>query len=190
MKAKITVTEDTFSEYLDFVYNSFHENAPKELKREARLLTGDEWDADSGFIAKYMSTTFNPNLYASGQEADYWVVKNKSNPHGLMGGSNVSTLEIYYTGMRLHNNYDDEARVWWEFAEGQEADPTERVLERDYSFYQETGIDPIALPKYAKHTGAIAKGVRESKDTLLTNVSDYYYNIMRKGKGDIPPRLI
>ena len=193
MKAKIIIKEDTFSEYLDFIYNSLHENMPKELKREARLLTGDEWDENSGFIAPRMTVSlfgeFNPNLFASGQEEEYWVIKNASRSL-VQGGGNVSSLEAIYTGMRLHKHYDDDAMVWWEFAEDNEPDPALRVLGRDYSFYQETGIDPIARPEDARAQGAIKEGVKASSDTLFSHAADYVYNIMRKGNGDIPPKLI
>lgn len=186
MKAKIIVTEDSFSEYLNFIYDSLHKYAPKELKREARLLTGDVGNENSGFIPKYMSTTFNPNLFISGQEEEYWIIKNQTRS-GVIGGGNVSSLEIIYTGMRLHETFPPgEAKVWSEFSE----DGAMYKLERDYAFYQETGLDPLAPSSMAKHTGAVAKGVAESKDTLYHNVADYVYNIMRRGRGDIPPKLI
>lgn len=186
MKAKIIIAEDTFSEYLDFVYDSLHKNTPKELKREARLLTGDVGDESSGFIPKYMSTEFNPNLFISGQEEEYWVIKNQTRS-GVIGGGNVSSLEVIYTGMRLHKTFPPgEAKVWSEF--GEDGDTYE--LERDYSFYQETGLDREAPSHMARHTGAVAKGTAESGKTLYQNVADYVYNIMRRGSGDIPPRLI
>ena len=189
MKGKIIIQEDTFSEYLTYIYNSFHENMPKELKRQARLLTGEEGDENTGFIAKHMSTDFNPNLFISGQEQEYWIIKNSSRTL-VQGGGNVSSIEAVYTGMRLHENLEPgTAMVWREFGE-YGVGGTEDVLERDYALYQETGLDKYAPPWLAKHQGAVAKGTKESSITLFEHAADYVYNIMRKGNGDIPPKLI
>lgn len=186
MKGKIVIQEDTFSEYLDYIYNSFHENMSKELKRQARLLTGEEGDEDTGFIAKHMSTDFNPNLFISGQEEEYWIIKNASRTL-VQGGGNVSSIEAVYTGMRLHETFPPgEARVWSEFS----VDGAKYELERDYAFYQETGLDPYAPSWQAYHKGAVAKGTRESSVTLFEHAAEYVYNIMRKGDGDIPPKII
>ena len=194
MSIKFDIIEDTVTEYLDFISESFYKNTPKELKKQARILTGEEGDEHDGYIAPNMTVAkygeFNPNLFMSGQEEKYWNLYAKSNPHNLMGRTSAMGIEIIYTGMRLHKNYDDEAKVWWEFAYDNEADPLERVLERDYSFYQETGLDPIARPKYARAKGAIATGVREAKNELLDHSAKYLLSILKKQNGDIPPKLI
>lgn len=191
---RFDIVEDTITEYLDFISESFKSNSPKELKKQARILTGEYGDEHDGYIAPNMTVArygeFNPNLFMSGQEEEYWNLYANSNPHGLMGGKNSIGIEISYTGARLHQNYGDEAKVWWEFAEGNEGNPEERILERDYAFYQETGIDKIARPKDARATGAIATGVHEAKDELLDHSAKYLLSILKKQNGDIPPKLI
>lgn len=186
LKAKIYVSEDSFSEYLDYIYDSFHEHKVDELKRQARILTG-EYDTTDAYIPRNMAVgkynEFNPNLHLSGQEEEYWKISSKSNPHNLMGGSNLTSLEILYTGMRLHENYGDDARVWWEFAKGYEGDPNERELGRDYAYYQETGIDKVAKPKNARAKGAIAMGVKQGSDEVLKHSKNYLHSIMRRGDG-------
>lgn len=194
MKTKIQITEDTITEYMDFIWESFNKNAPRELEKQSRLLVGEYGDEHDGYIAPNMATArygdFNPNLFMSGQEQDYWKHYGSSNPHGIMGQKDLIGIEILYTGMRLHENYGDDAKVWWEFAKDNEGDPTERILGRDYAYYQETGLDPIAHPKHARAKGAIATGVRESKRELLEHSSKYLESIMKKHNGDIPPKII
>ena len=194
MMFKAEIVEDTVTEYLDFITKSLNENAPRELKKQARILTGEYGDEHDGFIAPNMTVVkygeFNPNLFMSGQEEKYWNLYGKSNPHNLMGRSSAIGIEVIYTGMRLHQHYGDDALVWWEFAKDNEGDPQKRVLERDYSFYQETGIDPIAHPKNARAKGAIAKGVHEAQGELLDHSAQYLLSILKKQNGDIPPRLI
>lgn len=170
--------EENITEYLDIITKNIDENAPQQMKKMARKLTG-EFDTEEGYITQNMAVVkfreFNPNLHLSGQDEDYWVITNKEGKH---------SLEITYTGLRLYELYEpDDARVWWEFAEGQEADPSKRFLERDYSFFQETGIDRYALPKYARAKGAIAMGVRQGKEELYEMSAKYLENILNKGSG-------
>lgn len=186
---KLKITEDTITEYMDFIWNSFNKNAPRELKKQARLLTGEEGDEGDGYIAPNMTVSkfgeFNPNLFMSGQEEEFWKLYSNSNPYGLMGVKDTHSIEIIYTGMRLNRNYGDDAKVWSEFG-----DKAAGRLERDYAYFQETGLDPIAKPKQARAKGAIATGVRESKTELLQHSSKYLESILKKQNGDIPPKLI
>ena len=194
-KIKIVIKEDTLTEYFDYIYNTLHETTDKELKKQARILTGEFGDEHDGYIAPNMTVAkfeeFNPNLFMSGQDDHYWKLYNEHNPHGVMGGRNASGIEITYTGMRIEEySSSDPLKIWWEFAEDPTVEPAERELKRDYSFFQETGMDPIAKPKQARAKGAIALGVREGKHELLDHSTKYLESIMKRGGGDIPPRLI
>lgn len=183
LKSRIVIEEDTFSEYLTFIYDNFHKNLPTELKHLARTMVGEEEDDGTGFIPKFISTTFNPNLFISGQEEEYWQLKS-SQRSNVIGGGNLSSIEVIYTGMRLHENLHNYAKVWTEFA------GDDGMLERDYAFYQETGMDTIADSSDAKHKGGIRAGVMASSDTLFNHTAEYVYNIMRRGDGNISPKLI
>lgn len=172
------IKEDTITEYFDLISKNIDENAPTQLKKMAEKLTG-EYDTHEGYITQNMAVVkyreFNPNLHLSGQDQDYWEILEENSVH---------SLTITYTGMRLYDLYDiDEAKVWWEFAENQEGNPRDRILARDYAFYQETGIDKYALPKYARAKGAIAHGVYEGKYELYEMAAKYLENITREGSG-------
>ncbi|MBO6273020.1 hypothetical protein J6O48_09630 [bacterium] len=181
MKVKLTVKE-SLTEYFETIQANMEENKDKQLRIMAKELVGEYDDPDDGYIAPLMSTKFNPNLFLSGQDEDNWRVSHEASQ--LMGGHQASIIEIMYTGLKLYDIYGiDEAKVWWEFAKDQEPDPEERVLERDYAFFQETGIDPIAKPKYAKHKGAIATGVRASKDRMFEMTQQFVMNILKEGSG-------
>ena len=190
MKTKFVIVEDTITEYLDLISNDIQEYAPRELKKLARLLVGEEENEASGYIAQHMSTTFNPFLFMSGQFEENWFFSNSTNPHNLMGRKNSNTIEIIYSGMELQEYYGDEARLWWEFAKDGDNHSPDRELERDYAYFQETGIDKLARSKDAKHKGAIAKGVKASKAELLDHSKQYLDSILHKHKGDIPPKVI
>lgn len=174
MKAKITVT-DSLTEYFETIQKNMNENLDEQLRIMARKLVGEEEDPDDGFIAPEMSTDFNPNLYISGQEEDFWEIY--SNSSQLMGGHQSSVLEIIYTGMRLHENLGDSAKVWSEFTNDYGR------LGRDYAFFQETGLDPIAKSRDAKHKGAIATGVRASKKVMFDMTVNFVENILKEGSG-------
>ena len=182
MNLKAEVIEDTVTEYLDFIVNSFDENAPKELKEQARLLVGDEGDETGGFIAPLMSTNYNPNLFISGQMEESWNLTTSSNPYGIMGEHDTLGIEIMYSGLKYYSLYGDDDKVWWEFAEYNSNSETKK-LARDYAFYQETGLDPIAKPKNARHKGAIAKGTKAASGELLNHSARYLKAIMRRQNG-------
>ena len=148
MKAKVTVTE-TVSEKMDLLQQQFEDDVEEILQKLADAVTGTDED-DFAPIPSLMSTEFNPNLYMSGQERRHRFVKKSKNQ---------SVITIVYTGMDLHEIHGDDAKVWWEFAEDLETDPKYRKLERDYAYYQETGMDPIAEYSDAHHVGAINTGL-------------------------------
>jgi len=171
--AKITIKEDTISEYFDYIYNTLHQTTEKEIKKMARLMVGHEGEED-GYIAPRMSTEFNPNLYISGQEEEYWQI---------LSNGEITTLEAIYTGMRLPHSPD--SKVWFEFG-----DKEMGIIERDYAFYQETGVDKWATPSGARHKYAIERGVYMSGRELLDHSTKYLESIIKRGGGDIPPKLI
>lgn len=191
--AKITIKEDTISEYFDYIYNTLHQTTEKELRKQARLLTGEFGDENDGYIAPNMTIgkfnrEYNPNLFMSGQDEAYWEINDKSHSGSPspIGGRNVSTIEMIYTGMRIEEyTSSDPPKVWAEFG-----DKAEGILERDYAFYQETGIDPIADSKDARATGAISLGTKLGSQELLNHSAKYLESIMKRGGGDIPPKLI
>lgn len=129
------------------------ENVLNEL---AYAATGYEGDT-SAPIPSRMSTDYNPFLFLSGQMKENRFVEVTS------GKAEIS---IKYSGMGLEEELGSEAKIWWEFAKDQEQDPYERELERDYAFYQETGSDPIAAPRGAKHKYAIQRGLHSSTSQI------------------------
>ena len=174
---KFEIVENV-TKYLDTISNNVDDNAEIQLKKMAEKLTG-KFDTENGYITRNMAVVkygeFNPNLHLSGQDQSKWKITHDDDLHSLM---------VTYTGMTLYEYYGvEEAKVWWEVAEGNEGNPRDRILERDYAFYQETGIDPIALPKYARATGAISKGVYEGKYELYEMATKYLENILAGGSG-------
>ena len=164
LKSNITITEDTFTPYLEWLHEEITDKTDDLLKQMARELVGDYGNPNDGFIAPNMSTTFNPNLFISGQEEQYW----------LLDLGEVSSLEVIYTGMRLPRG----SMVWWEFG-----DKEEGIIERDYAFYQETGLDKYAEQEDARHTDAVYRGVMESREYLNEFLAEQIYSLMRKGGG-------
>lgn len=162
--------QDNLTDYLDKLKTHFEKNKIILNEEFTRAVVGDYLNPNSGHIAKYMSTNFNPYLFTSGQDEHYWK---------FMSEEGMSSIEVLYSGMRLHDRYPvGKARVWWEFAENPSVPKNQRRLARDYAWYQETGEDKIAMPDDAKHTGAIAKGLAEVSQKDLKNVNEYLMNIM------------
>lgn len=163
--------QDTLTEYLDKLKSHFNANKVTLNEVFAEAVVGDSWmNPRSGHIAKYMSTNFNPYLFASGQDKGYWK---------FMSEEGISSIEVMYSGMHLHEQYPvGKARVWWEFAEDTSAPKNQRKLARDYAWYQETGEDKIAMPEDARHKGAIAKGLAEVSQKDLKKTEEYFMRIM------------
>ena len=157
MKAHFDIVDETFTGYLEELQNGLPDEMEYILREASYEATGHEGEED-GTIPHYMSTTFNPNLFLSGQEETnhiYDITERKS------------TIEMIYTGMELDLNLGDDARRWWEFSEN--FDPT-LALERDYAYYQETGRDPVAKPNDARHKYAIEWGMRDAARPILNTV--------------------
>ena len=166
MKAKCEISNDTFTEYLEYLQKAIVEEQEEILHKMARTMVGETYDDESGFIAPRMSTDFNPNLFISGQEEHYWEFIDKGD---------FSQLEIIYTGMRLNQSLGLDAMVWSEFG-----DKYAHHLERDYAFYQETGNDPIAKPARAKHKYAIQRGVHASQYAVRDTAGEYIESLMKR----------
>lgn len=174
MKIKAIVTEDTITEYLDNLQSNYEKQEHTLLEKMATKLVGEYDDETDGFIAPLMSTEFNPNLFLSGQDDAYWDIER---------GDELSSLEITYTGMRLHSNYTHPL-VWWEFATKASAGeaPRYRELDRDYAYFQETGKDPVAKSFKAKHKHAIKMGVYAGSWAVREVAAEYLNRLMGGNK--------
>lgn len=172
MKIKAIVTEDTITEYLTNLQSDYEKQEHTILEKMARELVGEYDDKTGGYIAPLMSTKFNPNLFLSGQDEDYWKIEQ---------GDERSTLEIIYTGMRLHDDFNH-PMVWWEFATEDTVSeaPRYRQLGRDYAYFQETGRDPVAKSFKAKHKYAVKMGVLAGSNAVREVAGDYLMQLMKK----------
>ena len=169
VKIKLKVVEENITEYLDTLLETVKEETPEMLKEMAEILVGEDGDEDA-FIPALMSTEFNPNLFLSGQDEDYWKISSYDY---------LSFLTITYSGMRLHELYDvGTAKVWREFAVNEESDPSQRVLDRDYAYYQETGHDSRAKYSDARHKHAIQKGMTIGKPEALNVAKKYLESLL------------
>ena len=73
--------------------------------------------------------------------------------------------------------------VWYEFSTEYPKyiwNPLKRHLARDYAYYQETGIDPIAKSEDAKHKGFIRRGVQNSEKRIQNKTAGYLKQILRQ----------
>lgn len=124
MKAKLTIVRDSFSSYLEAVYRTVSDPSNDEafLKNAAQELQFDYIDP--------LMPKWNPNLMFS-------PLERKNNHFSTTGGK--STLELVYTGFTEEARHEGLEKIYWEFG-----DPYEHILERDYAYYQETGVDKFA----------------------------------------------
>jgi len=135
--------EETVSGGLDKLQAQFEEDMKYILNELAYEATG-RYEERNAPIPKMMGY-WNPNLYMSGQEDEHRFFEPTENGAEFI---------IQYTGM---TEFSEEMYVWFEFGGFSSAQTT--TLERDYSYYQETGKDPIAKPSDAKHTHAVEWGL-------------------------------
>ena len=141
--------QDNVSEYLDKLQDGMLDNMEYVLKQVSYEATGTLED-ESKPIPKLIGR-WNPWLFMSGQtdSARTYDISSKK-----------SEININYSGMRYEEMYsEEEFSPWWEFAEDFDSNPRTAVLERDYAYYQETGIDSVASPADAKHKWAIEWGL-------------------------------
>lgn len=168
------IKEDTITDYLNELESLIEEEKPQLLNTLMREVVGYPYSF-GGFVAPLMSTKWNPFLYSSGQDSSMW--------HGEIG--EVSRLETVYSGMKLHQLFD-KPKVWSEFATPEtknQSDPRKRKLARDYAYFQETGIDPIADPRYAKHKHAVEEGFAASTNHVIAETGKYVERLMQLQKG-------
>lgn len=168
--------QDNLTKYFEELQMNFESSKPALNEAFAESIVGKYGSPVSGHIAQFMSQTFNPNLFMSGQNPNYWQFESKEG---------MSILEVLYTGIHLHDKYPvGKAKVWSEFATSDTKNKPlqERELARDYAYYQETGIDPIAKSSDAKHKGAIKEGLSLSNQFDLEKTGDYLEHIMRGNK--------
>ena len=174
MDKMFNVKEDTITEYIEELESLFESEKPQLLNTLMREIVGYSYSF-GGYVAPLMSTDFNPFLYSSGQDSSMW--------HGEIG-EGISRLETVYSGMKLHMLHN-KPMVWWEFATPDTVgnQPRERKLLRDYAYFQETGIDPIAKSKDAKHKHAIERGFANSESHVIDETAKYINRIMQLQKG-------
>lgn len=162
--------DDNFTKYLEELEKNFDTGKSAMTEAFTRSIVGNYGSPISGHIAEFMSQTFNPYLFTSGQDENYWNL-NKS--------KGKSVIEVLYSGMHLHNVYPPgKARVWWEFGK-EGVGGRNDVLERDYAYYQETGRDKLAKSEDAKHQGAIEYGLLMSSEKDLEKTAHYLELIMK-----------
>lgn len=158
--------EENLTDYFEELLQHFNSHKDTLNYAFTREIVGN-YGSVNGKIARLMSTTFNPHLYTSGQNEDLWK---------HMVDEGMSIIEIMYTGRYLHEEYPiGKAKVWWEFADKN----NQNKLGRDYSWYQETGEDPIAKSEDAKHKGAISKGLSSATSKDLNKTAQYMEDIMK-----------
>lgn len=145
---KFEVTEDV-SEGLDALQQRVSDEMEWILNEISYEFTGKEGDG-SAPIARRIGR-YNHWLYESGQTESartFDISKDKAE------------IIINYSGMRYEEAYtDEEFKAWWEFAEDFNPNPYTNVLERDYAYYQETGIDEVAQSHKARNKWAITMGL-------------------------------
>ena len=174
---KFHIKTDTITEYLNTISENVDFKTPFHLRDMAELLTSDKG------IEQYISHNFNRNLYKSGQDQSKWIYNKRDDGHAIT---------ITYTGMtdRVHGS---DFKTWIEFSrefieEGADETayhivkrkytPYQLHLERDYAFYQETGLDEYTNPKFARHTQYVEKGVEIRHKTIINKSAGYIKNIM------------
>ena len=160
---RIEVTKETVSEYFRQVGATFKEETPQILE-------------DMGDILVDNITTFapdwNPNLYLSGYEKDWWVIEPTKTG---------TLLDILYTGMLYEDTVgEDEMKGWWEFGGHSYQPPAPPT--RDYAYFQETGQDPIADSGLAKHKWFIARGAKKSQEPIVNKAKDYLDEILKSAQ--------
>jgi len=143
------LVEETVTQGLNDLQDRVSSDMEYILNQMADEATG-KYEDESAPIPSLMSKKWNKYLFTTGQRDIARTVE-------ISEGK--AEIAINYSGMDIEEELGSDAKIWWEFAKGQETDPYERELERDYAYYQETGRDPIASPKNAKHQHAIEWGL-------------------------------
>lgn len=160
-KMRITIEEDTVTEYLTKLLDHFQGSQEVILDNLANELSHK-------FIEPYVPK-WNPNLYESGENPNYWF-KNISMER--------STVEVLYTGFTEFAEYMD---VFFEMGGYSTLRPA--TLQRDYAYYQETGRDifhgsyPEAPPFEGHHY--VQKGTADYSNFMANSIEKYMNQIMK-----------
>ena len=133
MKSRFTV-EETVTKYLHDLKNHFQSKEDDMLREMGEVLS-------EHIVELAPKDTWT--LAESGLEEDDWVIQPT-----LIGNE----LDIIYSGL-------GNTQSWWEFSDD---NLTNHPPDRDYAYFQETGIDPIADSSDAKHKGFISSTLRRS----------------------------
>lgn len=184
MSIKYSIEEDV-SEGFDKLQARVSEDMKHILSEMMIDATGTEGEENAPIPRRLMyepkPTEYNPYLFMSGQDRSRWDYNINEDESSVIAN---------YSGMehRTMRPPEDEFMVWWEFSEEYDpempqeewyilvfhTDPTERTLDRDYAFYQETGVDKYAKPEHARHKGFVNRGMGDASEkmgyTLKTNI--------------------
>lgn len=153
MIAKLNVTKDTVSKYLDTIHNNFHSHERVLLEGLGEIL--------SEYIGLYDTPRYSSKLLESGLKRDNWVFNNKES---------ISDLRIVYSG--LEADYS-----WWEFSDDYR---TNHSPDRDYAYFQETGIDNVANSKLAKSRFFVKRGTVEKSADIFEHTRKEYLRILQQ----------
>lgn len=168
-------TQENLTKYFNKLEKHFNSHKDNLSYAFTRKVVGAYGNPNT-HIARHMSTNFNPYLFMSGQDEHYWKFDDTEE---------FATMEVLYSGKHIHDKYPvGKARIWWEFAtkDTRSKPATDRVLEKDYAEFQETGDSSAANypidPNDAKHKYAIDKGLSEVSQKDLKDVGTYLMNLM------------
>lgn len=186
--------EENVSEGLDNLQAQFEQDLERTLKELMISMTGRDGDTLAPIPKRLMhvpkESRFNPWLFKSGQDQSRWVFEQDNGQ---------SSIEANYSGMEYKNHMEeDDFKVWIEFSdefieEGADMNAYNYVkeyysqyelhLNRDYAFYQETGVDKYADPEDAHHKHFVQEGVEEASERLIPEVlRSQLYQILKRAK--------
>ena len=137
MKFKTIIEEDSVTPYLDDINTRLHASKQEIIYEIGRTFA----DEGASRIEDWQG-----NLAASVDNPDNWHLFNEED---------IMKLDIVFSGTIQE---DSGERYWYEFA-----DPNSSTGGRNYAYYQETGIDPIASFKDARNRGYVRKSTEPTQ---------------------------
>lgn len=165
------IKEDTITDYLNELESHLESEKEKFVGGLARKPVGELGNPNEGAIT-LLAPKYNPFLYMTGQRRNNWKI--------TLG--ETSKVEILYSAMKAPNinayGTNKTRKIWWEFAD----DNNPNKLGRDYAEFQETGEDPIAKSKDAKHKHFIRDGLKASRPEIQDATGRYLMEIMKLNK--------
>ena len=164
MKTRITIIEDTFTDYLTKLQSVYEQS-------QSGILDNLSEDLSHNYIEKYVPK-WNPNLFESGENPQNWF-KNIN--------MEMSRVEILYTGFTEQAEYMD---VFYEM--GGFSTLRKTSLERDYALYQEIGKDIYhgSYPEAPQFEGHhyVQRGVADFSKVMDRKVARYIGEILKLNK--------